>query len=113
MVITAKKKEYKFYVAGVQHHGIKEVINELSDGFELQLELEPTNQYDPNAIKILFDSIENNSRVMLGYVPGKMSADITDFYVKAILPTCDIVTFNPDAKPWQQLLVKIYDEGEI
>lgn len=113
MVITAEKEVYEFYVAGVQHHGIKEVIYELYDGLELQIELEPTNKYDATAIKILFDSIENNSQVMLGYVPKNISAKVTNFINHAILPVCDITMFSPEAKPWQQLKVKIYDEGEI
>lgn len=113
MVITAEKKVYEFYVAGVQHHGLKNVIDELSEGIELALELEPTNQYDPNAIKILFDSIEQNGRVMIGYVPGKRSAEVTDFYVKAILPICEVTRLSPEAKPWQQIMVKIYDDGEL
>lgn len=112
MVITAEKQVFEFYVAGVQHHGIKDVMDELSDGYELRLELEPTNKFDATAVKILFDSIENNSLVMLGYVPGKISAKVTDFYIKAILPICEITIFAPEAKPWQQLKVKIYDEGE-
>lgn len=113
MVMTDEKKVYEFYVAGVQHHRLKDVIGELYEGIELVLELEPTNQYDATAVKILFDSIEQNGRVMIGYVPGKKSAEVTDFYVKSILPICEVTRLSPDAKPWQQIMVIIKDDGEL
>jgi hypothetical protein len=113
MVITANKQVFEFYVAGVQHHSIKDVLDELSDGLELQMIPEPTNQYDATAVQIIFNSIEQNGDVMLGYVPGKLSADVTKFLKKSILPICEISMLTPEAKPWQQLKVKIYDEGEI
>jgi hypothetical protein len=50
---------------------------------------------------------------MIGYVPGKMSAEVTDFYVKSILPICEVTRLSPEAKPWQQIMVKIYDDGEL
>ena len=113
MVITANKQVFEFYVAGVQHHSIKDVMDELSDGIELLTIPEPTNQYDATAVQIIFDSIEQNGQVMLGYVPGKLSADVTKFLKKSILPICEITMLTPEAKPWQQLKVKIFDEGEI
>ena len=113
MVITANKQEFEFYVAGVQHHDIKDVLDELSDGIELQMIPEPTNQYDATAVQIIFNSIEQNGDVMLGYVPGKLSAKVTNFIKHAIIPICEITMLTPEAKPWQQLKVKISDEGEI
>jgi hypothetical protein len=113
MVITTEKKVYEFYVAGVQHHGLKDVIGELYEGIELSLELEPTNQYDATAVKILFDPKDSLNLVMIGYVPGKMSAEVTDFIVKAILPICEVTRLSPESKPWQQIMVKIYDDGEL
>jgi len=113
MVITAEKPVFEFYVAGVQHHNLKDVIDELYEEVELVLEPEPTNQYDATAVKILFESIEQNSTVMVGYVPGKISAKVTNFIKRAIIPVCEVTMVTPEAKPWQQLKVKIYDEGEI
>jgi hypothetical protein len=112
-MINEEKKVYEFYVAGVQHHRLKDVIDELYEEIELILEEEPANKYDSTAIKIQFESIEQNSIIMIGYVPGKMSAEVTDFIVKAILPICEVTRLSPDAKPWQQIMVKIYDDGEI
>lgn len=113
MVLGTEKKIYEFYVAGVQHHRLKDVIEELYDGVELRLEQEPTNKYDTTAVKIIFESIEQNGDVMLGYVPGKISAEVTDFLNQAIFPTCEVTRLSPEAKPWQQLMVKIYDDGEL
>ena len=61
------------YIAGTKHHpGASEHLDTVAagdDGF--RLEREPTNSYDPNAVKIL------HGGVMVGYVPGTLSAEIT------------------------------------
>ena len=113
MAINAEKKVYEFYEAGVQHHRLKDVIDELYEEVELQLEKEPTNQYDATAIRITFGSIEQNGSVMIGYVPGKLSAEVTKFIDQAVLPICEVSRLSPEAKPWQQIMVKIYDDGEL
>ena len=101
------EKSWEFYVAGVQHHDLKLVIDELIEenvAIELQLKPEPTNKYDKNAIKIMFNS------KMLGYVPARLSAQVLAFIAVAECPVCETIKVTPEAKPWNQLLVKIYDE---
>jgi len=56
--------EIDFFVAGWRHYDGEMVFNELKRGTRLELELEPTNQYDPFAIKVL-----GPGGIMLGYVP--------------------------------------------
>lgn len=53
-----------FKVSGVSY--CQETINKLKEGDILSMELEPTNKYDSNAIKIL-----NNDNEMCGYIPKK------------------------------------------
>ncbi len=61
----------------------------LNDGFE------PTNKYDPNAVRLEFNG---ESRVyMVGYVPAKMSASVSAFIMTG-LPKC-VVT---EVKTYQQ-----------
>lgn len=112
-MIDEEKKVYEFYVAGVQHHDLKKVIDQLEVGYELAIEKEPTNQYDATAIKILFDGEGSDKSVMLGYVPGRISAEVTSFIDKAIFPVCEITKLSPGDKPWQQLKVIIKDDGEL
>jgi hypothetical protein len=99
----------KFFIAGVQHHdGMKKVINNLEVGDSLDLESEPDNKYDSNAIKIMF---EGN---MLGYVPRKFSGEIAALLEAGEDLVCVIETLNPSEKPWQQCEVSIskYEEEE-
>jgi len=56
--------EIDFFVAGWRHYDGESVIQKLHKGTKLKLVLEPTNKYDPFAIKILWPR-----DVMLGYVP--------------------------------------------
>jgi hypothetical protein len=107
------KEKFEFYVAGVQHHDLSRVINEVAEGSELHLEPEPTNKYDKNAVKIMYDSDIDEHMVMLGYVPGRLSADVKHFLSRASLPICEVTKLSPDSKPWNQLMVKIYDDGDL
>lgn len=103
------KEKFEFYVAGVKHHNLKYVMEEITEGEYLELVKEPTNKYDKNAIKILFYSTIHGSTEMLGYVPGRISADVTHFisrHPEGVI--CEVVKLIPDADPWNQLRVKIY-----
>lgn len=55
----------EFYIAGLKHYRYQDVANVLEVGTEVTLVPEPTNQYDPNAVMIMYDG------VMLGYVPAR------------------------------------------
>lgn len=92
--------EKTFFVAGVQHHQIHNVLDELRVGDDLDLVPEPDNKYDPNAVRIEYDS------TMLGYVPKKFSSEISAMI--EISPTqCKISKLNKTAKPWEMLEVTI------
>lgn len=92
-------KEWIFYVAGAKYHGLHTVITDLKEGDSLSLEPEPTNHFDPNAIKIKLGGI------MLGYVPKKYSREVReaiDSYDEAI---CTVLEADPGADSWAQLKV--------
>ena len=99
------KEKYNFYIAGVQFHEAKTIINDLAPEEELELVEEPTNKFDPNAVAILSDG------VMLGYVPAKFSASVTAFLQTAENPICILKRVDPRAKTYQQLFVEISDLG--
>jgi hypothetical protein len=98
----------EFFVAGVKFHKLDSVENEIEVGDLLKLEKEPTNKYDPNAVKIIYHSQIHNLDVMVGYVPGKLSAQAT-----AMIETddgslkCEVVEVNFERQPWNRLLVRI------
>ena len=97
-----KSKKYEFYVAGVQHHDIYKVEKILKEDDFLSMVLEPSNKYDPNAVRLEFRD------VMIGYVPMKISADISALlFTDEGLWCCKIVELKWDEKSWKQVLVSI------
>lgn len=105
------KVTHKFYIAGVQHHQMYKVINKIEEGFNLQLTPEPTNKYDPNAIKIEF--ITSNNIVSLGYVPKRFSSEVSAAIELDKHLECVIVTFDKKAKPWESCEVEIRELEEV
>ena len=103
---------YNFHVAGVQHHKLSTCIKEISKGDSLILTPEPTNRFDPNAVRITFYSIDKGEEVMLGYVPaakGDLSSKVSaDLMVGSL--SCSVLNLNPEAKTWEQLEVGIFQE---
>lgn len=99
--------KYEFYVAGVQFHELKNCISRISEGMALELDPEPTNQYDPNAvaIKVAFDE---DDIFMIGYVPKKISAEVSaDLEIGDL--DCIVTELNPSAKPWEQIKVALME----
>ena len=97
---------YEFYIAGVQHHKLKTCINEVEVGDILTMVAEPTNKYDPNAIRLEFQSLEQGASIMVGYVPGKISASVSATMVVSDL-FCEVIELTRDEKPWKQIKVAI------
>lgn len=100
------KPLYRFMIAGVQHHRIKEVLSELSEGKVLALVTEPTNKFDPNAIRIEYVNLDGSS-VMLGYVPKKISAEVSAKITVGRSLECVLIKLDKVAKPWEQAMVEI------
>lgn len=110
-----KEKIYEFYVAGIQHHQLHTCIDQVKVGDELTLELDPTNRFDPNAVKILFEKNKDKDQyIMLGFVPkakGDYSTKVTALIdLKPI--KCIVTEINPQAKTYEQLKVAIVEDDE-
>ena len=100
------KPLYKFMIAGVQHHRIKDVINELEEGKVLILRSEPSNKFDPNAIRIEYVTMDGQE-TMLGYVPKKVSAEVSAKITVGRNLKCVLIKLNKTAKPWEMAEVEI------
>ena len=100
----------EFYIAGVQFHEMKSAIRHLKQDQNLSLTLEPSNSYDPNAVRIEYN--EQDQCFMLGYVPKKFSSEISAAIEVGIKVGCKIIELNPSAKPWEQCLVRLYDSDD-
>lgn len=105
------KVTHKFFIAGVQHHQMHKVLDRIKNGYFLQLVPEPTNKYDPNAIKIVFPVAQED--IMLGYVPKRFSSEVSASIELDKVLECVIVTFNKSAKPWEQCKVEIREIEEV
>lgn len=95
-----------FYIAGVQFHQMHKVLNFLEVEDILQLTPEPTNEYDPNAVRIEKPRMSGES-VMLGYVPRKFSSEVSAAIAIGKHLECRIKTLNKSARPWEQCEVEI------
>ena len=104
-------KTRKFYVAGVKFHELKTVINKVKEDDTLVLVPEPDNNYDANAVKILYPGEDKD--VMVGYVPQRISSEISGAIDAGLPITCHVVSITPSAKPWEQLMVEISEHEEI
>ena len=102
-------KEFKFFIAGVQHHEYKKVVKVVMEGHELEMVPETSKRIlkiDPNAVRLeWYDDVFEVS--MIGYVPAKKSAEVSAFLFLAEDPICIITAFNPTAKPWEMFEVVI------
>lgn len=99
------KPTHSFYIAGVQHHQMHKVLSKLKNDNYLQLVPEPTNKFDPNAIRIEYYS--THEEVMCGYVPKKFSSEVCAAIEVGKHLKCVITEFVPSAKPWEQCKVEI------
>ena len=110
--------KHEFFIAGVQHHEYKSCINDLIEGMKLMLIPEPDNKFDPNAVKIVADSIlyendlDTHKSFMLGYVPAKIASPVGAMLEIHDNVTCTITELNPSAKPWEMIKVLIKPEEE-
>lgn len=92
-----------FYIAGFTYWDGPDVFEELKVGVKLTLEAEPTNGYDPSAVKILFKG------TMLGYIPRGQNKEISKFlqlgYVD--LFSARISRVNPEENIEEQISVTV------
>ena len=93
-----------FFVAGTRFHQMKErdVAKRLAEGTGLKLEQEPTNPYDPNAVKILYEDF------MLGYVPKVHSSEVSAMMDVSNLK-CKITSLDFTRPSWEWCEVEVED----
>lgn len=100
------KVTHKFFIAGVKFHALKLVIGDLSEGDNLTLLPEPSNKFDPNAVRIEYLG-KNYDSTMLGFVPKKFSSEVAAALEVGKELECVLVKLNKSAKTWEQAKVEI------
>ena len=102
----------QFFIAGVQfrpQQEIKKAAGEMQQGFHLGLVPEPTNKFDPNAVKIEYNTETANGveTVFLGYVPKKFSSEVSAMLSIGAPVQCIVDEVNPSAKTYEMFKVTI------
>ena len=102
----------KFPIAGVKFRGaeVYALLKTLENGTVFELEPEPTNQYDPNAVMINYNDGEKDIHV--GYVPKNFSAEISAaLEIEPVV--CIASDFSGDKKTWEfEVRAKSLEEAE-
>lgn len=71
------RNKVEFDLAGTRHcPDVQKCKNLIKVNDKLELEMEPNNQYDANAIKVIF--VKQNNRYHLGYVPRYYTKELTE-----------------------------------
>jgi hypothetical protein len=105
-----------FFIAGVQFRpkeDIKSAAEELKAGGSLILEPEPTNKFDPNAVKIVYRADEERRKedgwedIFLGYVPKKYSSEVSALLGIDAPVQCVVDEVNPSAKTYEMFKVTV------
>ena len=92
-----------FHIAGFTYWNGLEVFDKLKIGTKLHLEAEPTNRYDPNAVKILYEE------TLLGYIPRGSNEEISKFLQLGYTGLFEmrINRITPDTHPEKQISVTV------
>ena len=99
-----------FFIAGVQFRpkeDISQALKGMKVGDILTLDPEPTNRFDPNAVRILKD--DN----FLGFVPKKFSAEVSAMLEVYTTVECVVEEIDLKAKFWEMCKVTVRDEEEL
>ena len=98
------KVTHEFFIAGVRFHNFDLVINDIAEGDHLILTPEPSNKFDPNAVRIEYLVSDH---IMLGYVPKKHSSEVCAMIEVGGEIKCVLTKLTREAKPWEQCKVEI------
>lgn len=108
-----KKMKRQFFIAGVQFRPAAEIAEAkktLQVGSTMVLEPEPTNKFDPNAVKIIYKMEDEGGNVMplfLGYVPKKFSSEVSAMLGIGAPIQCTVDEVNPAAKTYEMFKVTV------
>ncbi len=103
----------QFFIAGVQFRpkeDISQVSKVMKIGDTIILDPEPTNRFDPNAVKIIYNMEDEGGNIMplfLGYVPKKFSSEVSAMLGIGAPVICTVDEVNPSAKTYEMFKVTI------
>ena len=99
------------HIAGFTYYNGLDVIHELEPGVSVNLQSEPDNPYDPDAVAIYFGEVK------LGYIPRVKNNLISNllYFGYGDIMEARINSYNPTAGPENQyrIVVKLKDHRVI
>ncbi len=108
----SKSMKRQFFIAGVQFRPRNEIDKAgriMVPGDSIILEPEPSNKFDPNAVKLIFalGGAENADKVFLGYVPKKFSSEVAGMLSIGAPVECVVNEVDPGAKTYEMFKVTV------
>lgn len=98
---------------GVNFRGaeIRELVKTLPIGTTFTLERDPENQYDANAIKVLYEGIETGGAPeFVGFVAKEVAEELAPLLDSGYTATATIIDFLGDIKPHLEIEATLADD---
>ncbi|GMV38330.1 MAG: hypothetical protein AMXMBFR64_00460 [Myxococcales bacterium] len=92
----------RFFVAGLRYHDGVRVAPLVLPGDAVLLEAEPTNRWDPQAVRLLWGD------AMLGYVPRHLNRAMSAILLQGGHLVARVTAVDVDAPPWERVQVAVY-----
>lgn len=110
------------FVTGMTFHKYKEVQDELITDPEREVEpglfllQDHANEYDPNAVRVMWQSVGSPSMVQIGFIPKEFSKQVKEALVTFSVHEHSIVAHERGSSYKNRLLISIHcwtpDEDE-
>lgn len=89
-------------LAGFQYHQAAAVWDQLRVGDALELQREPDNPHDVNAVRVFWRG------ALLGYLPKKENRSVAQEIDQGARVSGRISQLREDANPWRRLRIDVY-----
>lgn len=89
-------------MAGLRYHDGVRVAPQVLPGDAVLLEAEPTNRWDPQAVRLLWGD------AMLGYVPRRLNRAMSAILLQGGHLVARVAAVDVDSPPWERALVAVY-----
>ena len=96
----------QFKIAGYQFYDGDKIINKLIVGDELEINAEPKNKHDRNAVRISYNGFK------IGYAPRIDNKLLSELLQNDIKMHCVVFDSAPDEDTWNRITVQVFLEGD-
>lgn len=98
---------------GVNFRGaeIMDLVQTLQVGQDLTLERDPMNEYDGNAVKVIYQNAEGED-IFIGFVAKEVAAEIAPLMDSGYAGTAQIRSFMSPIKPLLEITLTLMDVGD-